>query len=43
MTAPTDPFAGRWAVRAVEPGETATLVFEVEVVDRACGPGDPGH
>jgi galactose mutarotase-like enzyme len=43
MTAPTDPFAGRWPVRAVEPGETATLVFEVEVVDRACGPGDPGH
>jgi galactose mutarotase-like enzyme len=43
MTAPTDPFAGRWPVRAVEPGETATLVFEVEVADRPSGSRAPGH
>ena len=39
MTAPTDPFAGRWPLRAVEPGGSATLVFEVEVADRASGSG----
>lgn len=40
MTAPTDPFAGRWPVRAVEPGEPVTAVFEIEVV---AGPDATGH
>jgi galactose mutarotase-like enzyme len=40
MTAPTDPFAGRWPLRAVEPGDRATLVFEIEVADGPSRSGD---
>ena len=29
MTAPTDPFAGRWPVRSAAPGETVTAVFDL--------------
>jgi galactose mutarotase-like enzyme len=29
MTAPTDPFSGRWPVRSAEPGETVTAVFDL--------------
>ncbi|HET7902221.1 MAG TPA: aldose 1-epimerase [Candidatus Nanopelagicales bacterium] len=30
MTAPTDPFAGRFPLRRAAPGETVTAVFEIE-------------
>ncbi len=29
MTAPTDPFSGRWPLRTAEPGETVTAVFDL--------------
>jgi len=29
MTAPTDPFSGRWPLRMAAPGETVTAVFEM--------------
>jgi galactose mutarotase-like enzyme len=29
MTAPTDPFSGRWPIRLAQPGETVTAVFDM--------------
>ena len=29
MTAPTDPFSGRWPLRTAQPGETVTAVFDM--------------
>ena len=29
MTAPTDPFSGRWPLRSAAPGETVTAVFDM--------------
>ncbi|MEI8058099.1 MAG: aldose 1-epimerase [Actinomycetes bacterium] len=31
MTAPTDPFSGKWPVRVAEPGQTVDAVFELTV------------
>ena len=32
MTAPTDPFSGRFPLRVAEPGETVTAVFEMTAI-----------
>ncbi len=32
MTAPTDPFSGRWPLRLAQPGQTVTAVFELAAI-----------
>jgi galactose mutarotase-like enzyme len=32
MTAPTDPFSGRFPLRTAQPGETVTAVFEMTAI-----------